>query len=152
MTDATTQQIDLRPGADADTNAKTLTTIVYGLYLAGFLTAGLTTIAGVIMAYVAKGSAPAWAQSHYSFQIRTFWIALAAIALMIPLIILMIPVIVVWFVAGVILSILGIGLLMLLALALIPAVPFIWFAVRCAMGLNYALQGQPYPRPTALLA
>src|SRR5512146_3290502 len=49
--------------------------IVYVLYLIG-LVIGITPIIGVIMAYVNRGSAPVWVQSHYQMQIRTFWIGL----------------------------------------------------------------------------
>ena len=46
--------------------------LVYILYLVG-LVFGITGIIGVIVAYVNKGDAPEWMQSHYRFQIRTFW-------------------------------------------------------------------------------
>jgi uncharacterized membrane protein len=38
------------------------------LYLAGLI------LAGLIIAYVQRGSAPAWLQTHFTYQIRTFWI------------------------------------------------------------------------------
>jgi uncharacterized membrane protein len=45
------------------------------LYLAGLiLTGGLLNLAGLIIAYVQRGSAPAWLQTHFTYQIRTFWI------------------------------------------------------------------------------
>lgn len=37
---------------------------------------GLTGIIALIMAYVLKDDAPQWLQTHYRFQIRTFWIGL----------------------------------------------------------------------------
>ena len=46
--------------------------LVYILYLVG-LVFGITGIIGVIVAYVNKGDGPDWLQSHYRFQIRTFW-------------------------------------------------------------------------------
>ncbi|HEX8570083.1 MAG TPA: hypothetical protein VF699_09205 [Caulobacteraceae bacterium] len=148
MTDVSTAPsdpgIDLTPGADADANARLLTSIIYGLYLAGFISGGLTAIAGVIMAYVVKGGAPAWAQSHYTFQIWTFWIGLV-------LMLVMIPFIIAWVVTGAVLSIVGVGILMLIATVFVAAAPFIWFAARCAVGLSYAVQTQPYPRPQTLL-
>jgi uncharacterized membrane protein len=52
---------------------KTLTTVVYALQAAGFLN-GITWIVAVIVNYVkrdeAKGS---WLESHFRWQIRTFW-------------------------------------------------------------------------------
>src|SRR5262245_64466792 len=47
--------------------------IIYILYLVGLAT-GITLLIGLIMAYVNKDGAPDWLQSHYRFQIRTFWI------------------------------------------------------------------------------
>ncbi len=49
--------------------------LVYILYLVGIII-GIASIVGVIMAYVNKGTAPAWVQDHYRYQIRTFWIEL----------------------------------------------------------------------------
>jgi uncharacterized membrane protein len=52
--------------------------LVYGLYAASFLM-GVTALAGVIVAYVKRAEAQgSWQASHFIFQIRTFWIALAA--------------------------------------------------------------------------
>ena len=148
MTDVSTAPSDpgiqLAPGTDADANARLLTSIIYGLYLAGFLTGGLTAIAGVIMAYVVMGSAPAWARTHYVFQVWTFWIGLL-------LMLVMIPFLVMWVITGIALSIVGIGLLMLVATVLVIAAPFVWFMARCAVGLSYAVQSQPYPRPQSLI-
>ena len=148
MTDVSTAPSDpgiaLNPGADADANARLLTSIIYGLYLAGFISGGLTSIAGVIMAYVVKGSAPEWARSHYTFQIWTFWIGLG-------LMLLLVPFVIAWVVTGAVLSIVGIGILMLIATFFVIAAPFLWFAARCAVGLSYSVQSQPYPRPQALI-
>ena len=47
--------------------------LVYILYLASLLF-GITSIVGLIIAYINKDDAPQWLQSHYRFQIRTFWI------------------------------------------------------------------------------
>ncbi|CAM3149019.1 hypothetical protein PANO111632_05245 [Paracoccus nototheniae] len=49
--------------------------IVYGLYALGYLV-GLTTLVGVVYAYVSRGKDPVL-DSHLQFQIRTFWISLA---------------------------------------------------------------------------
>ena len=48
---------------------------IYILYLASLL-AGVTSLIGVVMAYVYQAAAPAWVQTHYRYQIRTFWIGL----------------------------------------------------------------------------
>ncbi|MDP5136597.1 DUF4870 family protein [Rheinheimera baltica] len=52
--------------------------LVYILYLVGIIF-GVTGIVGVVMAYINKSDAPEWLQSHYRFQIRTFWIGLVYI-------------------------------------------------------------------------
>ena len=124
------QQIDLRPGADVDANARLLTSIIYGLYLAGFVTGGLTAIAGVIMAYVVSRNAPAWAKTHYTFQIWTFWLTLIVVLLFVPFLIA-------WFVTGAILSLVLIGIPMLVFGVLLIFAPFVWFVARCAVGLSY---------------
>jgi uncharacterized membrane protein len=57
---------------------KTLTWIIYGLYAAGFVV-GITWIAAIIMNYVKRGDvAGTYLESHFAWQIRTFWISLLA--------------------------------------------------------------------------
>ncbi|WP_018141566.1 MULTISPECIES: hypothetical protein [unclassified Thioalkalivibrio] len=87
----------------------TMVTVVYVLYLVSFLTA-LTAIAGIIIAYIKRGESDAVSVSHFTYQIRTFWIGLLFAVL------------------GVITSPIGIGFLILLAL-------LIWMLVRCIKGL-----------------
>jgi uncharacterized membrane protein len=48
--------------------------IIYVLYLVGWVIPVIPPIIGLIMAYINRGDAPAWVESHYQFQIRTFWI------------------------------------------------------------------------------
>ena len=49
--------------------------LIYILYLVAFVV-GITMLVGVVMAYLNRGQAPGWAESHYTFLIRTFWIGL----------------------------------------------------------------------------
>lgn len=49
--------------------------IVYFLYLAS-LVFGITSFIGVIMAYMNRQDAEPWLQTHYQFQIRTFWLGI----------------------------------------------------------------------------
>jgi uncharacterized membrane protein len=49
--------------------------VVYILYLVGYFT-GITAIIGVIIAHLQAPSASSEIKSHYTFQIRTFWIGL----------------------------------------------------------------------------
>jgi uncharacterized membrane protein len=49
--------------------------IVYILYFVAYFV-GITAIVGVIIAHVQKGTGDAMLESHYDFQIRTFWIGI----------------------------------------------------------------------------
>ena len=101
---------------------KTMPLVIYALYLAALVSVGMTAVIGVILAYVSKGAAPEWLQSHYVFQIRTFWLSLL------------------FSVIGCVLLPLGVGFVIL------PAVG-VWVAVRCILGLSWLLKIQPYPTP-----
>ena len=100
---------------------KTLPIVVYVLHLAGLVT-GITSLIAVVLAYVSRKNAPEWVQSHYAFAIRTFWLALL------------------FAIVGAVLSVVGIGVVILAAIG-------VWVAVRCIVGLSYLLKGQPYPTP-----
>lgn len=52
---------------------KTLATVVYALQAAGFFV-GLTWIVAVVLNYVKRDDVRGtWLESHFSWQIRTFW-------------------------------------------------------------------------------
>jgi uncharacterized membrane protein len=51
-------------------NDRGLTFVVYVLYLAGYFT-GITTLIGVIIAYLQRASVSSILKSHNTFQIRT---------------------------------------------------------------------------------
>ena len=140
QTHSVQDRIDLTPGAAADTDARTMILVVYGLYLAGFITGGVTAVVGVVLAYMARGSAPAWADTHYSFQIRTFWLTLAAVAAL-----------TVFAVAAVPLVLVLVGLAMLLLIGPLFLALSVWFGVRCVLGLVRAADRRPYPNPHTLL-
>ena len=137
---STPGHIDLSPGAAANEDARTMVLVVYGLYLAGFITGGLTTLIGVVVAYMARGGAPAWARSHLDFLVRTFWLtllgfgALGALALVSsPLIIVLVG-----FVTLLLAGVLSFGLM-------------VWYGVRCAVGFYKALSSTAYPNPAGWL-
>jgi uncharacterized membrane protein len=46
---------------------------VYILYLVGFLT-GITVLVGLVIAYLQRDRTDRVSQSHFQFQITTFWI------------------------------------------------------------------------------
>ena len=112
----------VEPG-QSNLDPKTLSVAIYALYLASFLTAGATAIAGVIIAYVIRGESPDWLKGHFEFQIRSFWIALVG-----------------WLVGGATIWMLGLGLLIIVATAL-------WFLARAVVGLDRVLKNQPHPNP-----
>ena len=133
-------QIDLTPGTAAGSDARTMLLVIYGLYLAGFITGGITSIVGVVLAYVGRGSAPAWADSHYDFQIRTFWLTVLAAVVLTVFAIVSVPLILVL-----------VGLAMLLLVGPLFMALAVWYGLRCAIGLNHALNSRPYPNPHTLM-
>ena len=99
--------------------------LVYILYLVSLI-AGVTSIIGIIIAYVYRDDAPEWVKSHYRFQIRTFWIALLYAFL------------------SLLTAILIIGFLF-------AAFTFIWWIVRSVKGLKLLSLGLPHPDPATWL-
>ncbi|MGH6993814.1 MAG: hypothetical protein ACRED8_14190, partial [Caulobacteraceae bacterium] len=49
-----------------------LALIIYILYLIPFAWP-VAHIVGLVLAYVNRPTTPAWLNSHYTYQIRTFW-------------------------------------------------------------------------------
>ncbi|MFP4162246.1 MAG: DUF4870 family protein [Ectothiorhodospira sp.] len=95
--------------------------VVYVLYVLGPFF-WLTGVVGVVIAYVYKDGAPAWMQSHYRFQIDTFW---KGLAFLIP---------------GVLLTLVFIGYLILLFWPL-------WLIIRSVKGLKALGERRPVERP-----
>jgi uncharacterized membrane protein len=88
---------------------KTLTMVVYVLQAAGFFV-GITWIVAVVINYVKKDEvAGTWLESHFRWQIRTFWFGLL------------------WGVIGGILTIVFIGIAVLFANA-------VWIIYRIVKG------------------
>lgn len=99
--------------------------VIYALYLVALIN-GITAVIGVIMAYGAQGSAPAWMQSHYRFMIRTFWI-------------------------GLLFSVIGGLLTMVLIGFLVLAVVRLWYIAGCVKGLMWLGKGEAVPDPASWL-
>lgn len=97
--------------------------LIYISYLVA-LVLGITSLVGVIMAYVKKGDAPEWLKSHYQFQIRTFWIC------------------VLYTVIGVATTFVIIGFAILLF-------TLVWWIVRCVKGMQAINRGEAHPNPTS---
>lgn len=67
---------DVVPDGAKIGSLKTLTQVVYVLYALSYFT-GITAIVGIIINYVKKEEvAGTWLESHFSWQIRTFWFGL----------------------------------------------------------------------------
>ncbi len=96
--------------------------VIYILYLSS-LVLGVTSIIGLVMAYLNKANATPLEQSHYRYQIRTFWIGLL------------------YCVIGMILSLVFIGFIVLFA-------TLIWYVVRSVKGLMLYNNGKPVENPT----
>jgi uncharacterized membrane protein len=82
----------------------------------------VTHIVGLVMAYVSRPTAPGWLQTHYTYQIRTFWIGLLYCVVA------------------------GLSCVVLIGFVLLPIV-VVWYIVRCALGLSRLMRAEPYPTP-----
>ena len=101
-------------------------TIIGLLFVGSYLT-GISGLIGLVLAYVWKSEPhQPWVATHYTYLIRTFWLALAAIFI------------------GIITLIIGIGFLILFAVG-------IWALVRVILSLVKAQQRAPMPDPMTLL-
>ena len=99
---------------------KTLAMVVYALQAAGFFV-GLTWIVAVVMNYVKKDDvAGTWLESHFRWQIRTFWFGLL------------------WGVVGGLLAVVVVGFAVLFAAA-------VWIIYRIVKGWLNLNDGKPMP-------
>ncbi len=107
------------PGAtDVHKELRDMATLVYALYSASILT-GITLVGGLVVAYLKRDEAAGtWLESHYRWQIRTFWWLLL------------------WGVIGTVTSVILVGFAVLLAAAL-------WFIYRVAKGWLALRAGKP---------
>jgi len=84
-------------GADL-AGKKSLTTLVYGLYALGIVTGGIASIVAVIINYIKKSDmAGTYLESHFRWQIRTFWFGML------------------WGIVGAVTLIIGVGVVVLIA-------------------------------------
>ncbi|WP_048648655.1 DUF4870 family protein [Nitratireductor soli] len=99
--------------------------VIYILYLVGFVI-GISALVGIVIAYMNRGKAGGWIETHYTWAIRTFWIALLAAFV------------------SVLLMFVGIGFLLIIAVA-------IWVVVRCVVGLQLVGRKEPIKNPESWL-
>ncbi|BBP44632.1 membrane protein [Thiosulfatimonas sediminis] len=110
------------PPVETPPASNTLPTIIYVLFLANIMVP-FTGLIGVIMAYINRGD-NIYLDSHYQFQIRTFWI-------------------------GLLFGFIGFLLLALVIGWLVLFLVVVWLIVRCAIGLKYLNKQQAIPNPTS---
>jgi len=104
--------------ASSEESLRKLVALVYGLQAASLIV-GVTLIAGVIINYLRREQAAGtWLESHFTWQIRTFWWSLA------------------WCVIGIATLVLVIGIFILLASA-------VWFVYRIVKGWTELNEGRP---------
>jgi len=107
------------PPASADEGIRTLVIVVYALYLGSFV-AGITAIAGVIIAYIKRDEVHGTIyESHFANAIFTFWVFLVGMIIAVPLCFVVI---------GIPLAI-GLG---------------VWVIYRCIKGLIRVTDGKAY--------
>ena len=113
-----------RVGGPDEIAAKSTAQLVYILHAIGFFI-GLTWIAAVIVDYVKQDTARGtWVESHFRWQIRTFWFGLLWVTLCILFVV----------------ATLGIGLL----IAWLPlGAVGLWFIYRVARGWLRLINRQP---------
>src|ERR1700734_1670224 len=73
---------------------------VYALYFLSYFSAGTLALIGVLIGHVKVCAADPVMQSHYRFQIRTFWYGLLylVIGLLLSIVLIGIPILVWWFI------------------------------------------------------
>ena len=98
--------------------------IIYACYI--LPAGGVTHVIGLVLAYVFKESAPEWLRSHYTYLIRTFWMGLLYAVVC------------------------GLLTLVLIGFALF-ALLWLWFVIRCAVGVARLIRREPIANPTTWL-
>ncbi len=96
--------------------------VIYVLYFLSFVI-GITGLIGVVMAYLNRGKAGGFVETHYTWLIRTFWIGLL------------------FSVISFVLALAFIGFLLMIAVA-------VWAVVRLVKGVMALNKNEPIPDPT----
>ncbi len=87
---------------------------------------GVTGLIGLVFAYVNRGKAGGYVETHYTWLIRTFWIGLL------------------YALISAVLMLLVIGFVLMFAVA-------VWFIVRCIIGLQALGRNEPIKNPESWL-
>ena len=112
-------QTPAAPAAQSQESLRTLTILIYALYLAAFFN-GLTAIVGLILAYIKRDDARGTVfESHLANLIETFWLTLVI------------------GIVGCLTIFIGVGFLVLLGL-------FVFYLYRTLKGILRAIDSRPY--------
>ena len=114
---------------------RTMPAVVYGLYLLGLANL-ITVFIGLIIAYANRGSAGPDMASHYTFLIRNIWQSIWWFVIVGVMVLFGIP-----------LSLVLVGIPIVVLGAFIMGAVWLWFAIRCVVGVIYLARGESYPRP-----
>jgi uncharacterized membrane protein len=110
-------------GRPADREATKMATVIYALYAINLAIPGPFGLIGVVIAYLNRdAAASSWLQSHYQWEIRTFWISIA------------------WLFIGLITIPIIIGIVILCLL-------WLWWAIRIVIGWAALAKERPIPNP-----
>ena len=114
--------MDTLPASDEKlASLKTLTTVIYALYALSLLGFGTPAVVAIVLDYLKREDARGtWLESHFRWQIRTFWWSLL------------------WCIVGWIAWILLLGWL-------VWGVAAVWFIYRIAKGWLTLNDNQPMP-------
>jgi uncharacterized membrane protein len=99
--------------------------VIYATYLLGFVI-GITPLIGIVLAYMNRGKAGGWVETHYTWAIRTFWIGIL------------------YGLIALVLAVVLIGFLLMLAVA-------VWVIVRVVIGFQAVGRGEPIRNPESWL-
>ncbi|QUD87276.1 hypothetical protein [Phenylobacterium montanum] len=128
------------PTVGAAHEDRTLPAVVYALYAFQAVAWGVPALIGLLIAYVGLQTAGPKMRTHFVFQVRTAWMAVA------------------WGLLGTVLMIVG-GVLSIVLIG-IPVVQlgfailsliYVWVIARCIAGAIHLAQDLAYPRPRSWL-
>lgn len=122
---------------DKSTPGRGFVVVIYALYV-GSIMAIVTAPIGVLIAHLRRGRSAPWLDTHLQFQIRTFWLGMAAgfVALLL------------WRLAG------QLSMSPVYAWAfgyLFFTLFIVWMMARCAVGINRLTSNQPIDAPKSCL-
>jgi uncharacterized membrane protein len=126
-------RIKYEPFTVESDNGRTVATVNYALYIAGFFT-GITAFVGVLLAYLKRGAAAPLARSHFDWQIRIFWRGVAA-----GIVIFVLH----WLVVGLAAITFGIGFIFMVVPWVIGVCWLVWTIWAIIKGLQRLGRGQP---------